>query len=745
MRRPDVRSIVFRCARLPANAAALALALAFACAEVRAQVVHVVGDRTPAGVGLVTVTPSTPPAAAAAATCAAGTGFGRGLVMAGFAEDIGSHDFLTVGRGKSARRVASPWIDSGTRVVAARVQSWLDAFMSAGGSADVVVFDCRADLGASRYSASWAAIRSDSRCATMLRALGVRSLPPNPHLNAAFAARWQALAGERLDVALATHLSPALQRALPATAVMYRGHAVRPASAPRASLRFGTHDLVRADACSGETECIRSARSAISRVAGAGSRRVAVLLDGSLAEDPAAMRELAIHAALGGASRIIASLPGGRADARMQIPELNAELSARLAGSDAFRSLPAPTGASPGLAVSCGAAASRIHVRVSVPGTVDAVRVTMSDGREAFLPIAPGSGGAWFNHSPGEGIRSIEAVEVQSAPAVRSVLYDSFVSPTMESRVAHAQRYMLVGQHDVDRAIVQTGIIDPNKVIARVEQLIASGNGSRWGVLDFEEPFDQLWDTGDSDPRYRPAIKSMIDTVRALRTRFPEIRWTFYGMPRVKYWIAGPSWRVWADLSKEERETQYRIAVEPVAAIMEELDFIMPGVYDVYEDAIGMPTTETARQTVEASWRRANVEAIKFHFRERGLPEPSIIPMVSPWFQPGGRASVMRPIPSQEFIAEQVRPLLDAGASGVALWGAMRHFHNVATWSKDHPSQAFMDLRSEVRGYFARDYWPSSTLSSVPVRWDQPEAAALLRERLDEQLSNAISAVAECP
>jgi hypothetical protein len=744
MRRPDVLSIVLRWARLSVNAAAVALTIAGAEARAQAQLVHVIDNRAASGAGLVTVTPSTPPAVAAAATRAAGTGFGCGLVMTGFAEDIGNHDFLTVGRGKSARRVASPWIDSGARVVAARVQSWLDAFRSAGGSADVVVFDCRADLGASRYASSWAAIRSDSRSATFLRAFGIRSLPPNPHLDANFLARWRALAGERLDVALATHLSPVLRRSLPTAAIMFRGDAVRPVSAPRARSRFGTHDLVRAEACSGVTECIVAARSAIGRVVGADPRRVAVLLDGSLSADSAAMRELAIHAALGGASRIIASLPGGPAGAQAQIPELNAELSARLGGFAAFKSVPAPSGAGPGLAVSCGEAASRIHVRVSVPGTVDAVRVTMSDGREAFLPIAPGSGGAWFDHSPGEGIRSIEAVQAQSQAAaeVRPLLFDSFVSPSMEAPVAHVQRYMLVGQYDVDPSIAQTGIIDPQRVIAHVERMISSGNGSGWGVLDFEDPFDLLWDSGDRDPRYRPALQSMIDTVRALRARFPQIKWTYYGIPRVKYWLAG---RVWSDLPQQEREAEYRKAIGPVAALMPELDFVMPGVYDVYEDAMGMPTTVTARRLVEASWRTANVEAIKLHFRDRALPEPPIIPMVSPWFQPGGFSSVLRPIPMQEFIEEQVRPLIEAGAIGIALWGAMGYFERVATWPTDHPSHAFMDLRAEVRGYFARDYWPSATFSTAPIRWDHHETAALLRQRLDAQMSSAISAVAACP
>ena len=76
---------------------------------------------------------------------------------------------------------------------------------------------------------------------------------------------------------------------------------------------------------------------------------------------------------------------------------------------------------------------------------------------------------------------------------------------------------MLVGQYDCDVTIAESGVIDPQRVIAQVERLIAAGKGSKWGVLDFEEPFDALWDAGDSDPRYRPALASMVATIRAER------------------------------------------------------------------------------------------------------------------------------------------------------------------------------------------------------------------------------------
>ncbi len=728
-----------RAMRTPVIVVAAALSTALAS---HAQLVQII-DRQGPGAGLISVTPSTPPAAAAAAVRASGVGLGRGLVMTGFADDIGNHDFLISRSGRASVRVASPWIAQGGRVVAARLQSWLDAFAGAGGTADFVVFHCRADLGAQRYSRSWSAIQSDPRGALLLRSLGFRSLPPAPHADIAFVARWRSVADERLDIALTTSVMPSIRRALPNAGVAFRGHATRSASASRIDGRFGTHDLASTDPCdTASAACLTGLRSAVSRFSAASSRPAAILMDRSLCGDLDGWREAVIHSALCGAARVLSPLPGDGAGSGGFVQTLNAELSGRLAASAAFRPVPPPARVDPSLAVSSGASALRTHLRISVPQSVEAVRIAMADGSQSVVRVPAGQQGVWFEHPRGDVVQSVDptAAPDQLADGTRPLLYDSFVADSAVAPASNAEKYMLVGQYDVDRTIAQTGIIDPQLVIAQVERLIASGHGSRWGVLDFEDPFDLLWDSGDRDPRYRPALQSMIDTVRALRTRFPDIKWTYYGVPRVKYWLSG---RVWSDLTQAEREAEYRKAVAPVAALMPELDFVMPGVYDVYEDAMGMPTTMTPRRVVEASWRTANVEAIKQHFRERGMPVPPIVPMVSPWFQPGGFANAQRPIPMTEFMEEQVKPLLDAGSSGIALWGAMRYFARVANWPEGHPDPAFRELRTELRAQFARDYWPSTGSLAASVRWDLPETAQMLAQRLDVQMSDAISAVAE--
>ena len=294
---------------------------------------------------------------------------------------------------------------------------------------------------------------------------------------------------------------------------------------------------------------------------------------------------------------------------------------------------------------------------------------------------------------------------------------------------------MLVGQSDVDVSIATTGIIDPAKAIAQVERLIQDGQGSEWGVLDFEEPFDAIWNTGPSDPRYQPALDSMVATIRALKARYPNIRWTYYGIPRIPYWFPDG---IWNQFTPEQRVAKYVQLTGVVEPLMTEMDFFMPGVYDVYERAQGMPST-TDTDATEAWWRRANVEAISHWFQSRNREVPAIIPLVSPWFQGGGFATELMPIPPLEFLEDQVRPLVIAGASGIAVWGAMKYYLYVAQWPGDHPSAAFLELRNTIQQVFCRDYLNGADPASID--WTSPSVGQQLGDAMNAVMVNALTAI----
>ena len=249
----------------------------------------------------------------------------------------------------------------------------------------------------------------------------------------------------------------------------------------------------------------------------------------------------------------------------------------------------------------------------------------------------------------------------------------SFQGPT------GAERYLIVYQNNADPNAVGSGVVNADGVVAEVNRLKQEGSTSRWGILDFEAPFDEILINGTSDPRYSAAVASLIGTIRRVKSEFPDMKWTYFGFPNLPYHPTGKDWGVIPDDQKNLIFDSFNGGYGPV---LDELDFIMPCVYDVYESALNMPQSYSQPDVAESTARVSKIESIKRHFSIRGLPVPPIIPAASPWFQTGGGTGAAHPwkaIPIIEFMRDQVAPCLDAGASGFALWGAMPYFNAVAT------------------------------------------------------------------
>lgn len=249
----------------------------------------------------------------------------------------------------------------------------------------------------------------------------------------------------------------------------------------------------------------------------------------------------------------------------------------------------------------------------------------------------------------------------------------SFLAPT------GAERYLIVYQNNADPNAAGSGVVDADRVVEEVNRLKQAGSTIRWGILDFEVPFDEIMMNGASDPRYSATVASLIGTIRRMKSVFPDVKWTYFGFPNLPYHPTGKDWGVIPDDQKNLIFDSFNGGYGPV---LDELDFIMPCVYDVYESALNMPQSYSQPDVAESTARVSKIESIKRHFSVRGLPVPPIIPAASPWFQTGGGTGAAHPwkaIPIIEFMRDQVAPCLDAGASGFALWGAMPYFNAVAT------------------------------------------------------------------
>jgi hypothetical protein len=319
------------------------------------------------------------------------------------------------------------------------------------------------------------------------------------------------------------------------------------------------------------------------------------------------------------------------------------------------------------------------------------------------------------------------------------VLYDAEPGIGFQKPIANATKYAIVYQDDADQG-ARIGRIDASKVVARVRTIFDEGGASPWGVLDFEDPYDDIFRAGPSDPRYGPAVESLVETIRQVKQQFPQTKWTYYAFPRVPYWIGAAHDKQWVQVDAATRAAEFDQVLERYGPLMNELDWFMPSVYDVYERALDMPVSLVGRDEAEADYRRASVEVVQRWFAQQGTSCPPIVPVVSPWFQPGGRALKNRAIPLPEFVEDQVRPLAEAGASGIAIWSAMDWFIDVSTRQNALLSATGQAAREEMRGIFAAEYLRTHPDS---VDWGATATRRTLGDSCNATLRQAMVAIAQ--
>jgi hypothetical protein len=146
-------------------------------------------------------------------------------------------------------------------------------------------------------------------------------------------------------------------------------------------------------------------------------------------------------------------------------------------------------------------------------------------------------------------------------------------------------------------------------------------------------------------------------------------------------------------------------------AVMAEMDWFNPSVYDQYEAALHVPRSQSTPYSAERAYRTASIELIRRWIAKRGdTGRRPIIPMVSCWFQPGGEATALRKIPVAEFISEQVEPCIVAGADSIALWGCMHYFVQVALMPPEQVPAFCVRDRELMRAVMRSDFGiPSMT------------------------------------
>jgi hypothetical protein len=714
-------------------------------------------------VGAVLVRPTSLPGVVARALAARQSG-ARALLLDGFADDLTSSDMVISpairGAGgritRPAMRFPAPWLEVGTARARQRSDAWLMGYVRAGGVApDLVMIRCRASMSAVIYlprvtPSGWNTVASDRRFPALAATIGVPDLRRGIYASAIARTAWDRHFERAISNCLKSAIAAPFAKAFPGATVCLEERFAAPEGLATVRAREGAvgipqqvtfslasrpvADFAALGCIMRDLEGVRRAGVAIPTVYAPGS---AQWLPASGIEPlPASLQaELVRHLAAAGI-RALWSVPAGWASADGQIVAAAIrDANAQLGGGTPIPAQVSPSFDSARLLLTGSVRNGTVSWRLSMADDVQSVLAIFADGGLVRIDRTPGTHGAWISHPESRPLVALQTEQAMATSPESQFVVLSDDVPAVQGNGLKVAPYMIIYQ-GVDPQSYSSARMDSTRVISAIAQEFAAGRGSSWGVLDFEDPFNDIMDHGPSDPRFAPAMDSLVKTIRAVKSAYPSVRWTYYNFPRLPYWHSN---RDWAAIGPQEREIIQGGIASRYAPLMDELDWFMPSIYDRYERARfdgGMLPLITLS---ESSFREASVTFLHRYAAQPGKARRPVIPMVSPWFIEGGRATQYRAIPSEELVGDQVRPAVNAGADGIALWCATEWLSTLATRDgEDLPEYARIE-QARVRSQFAIDFLGGVIDPSFD--WTESANTVTIRRHLAQVVTGAVAAV----
>jgi len=317
-------------------------------------------------------------------------------------------------------------------------------------------------------------------------------------------------------------------------------------------------------------------------------------------------------------------------------------------------------------------------------------------------------------------------------PVSDQILFDAMPSTEHSLAAVDAGYHQIIIIYGgVDPDATTTGVINADLVVEAVLQQYGP-DPKGWGVLDFEVPFFTRLEAGSSSPTWQQTVDTCVALLQRMKTEFPQVKWTMYGMPLLRYWISGTPTYSWADAPEALKEQQLTKVLEAFRPVLDACDWLNPSSYDRYELAAFTPDRWAQITAQETQWRRHQMILCNRYNATSGLPAKPIIPMVSPMvWKSGTMEYTMKQLPAEEILRDQVRPLIAEGASGVGLWTGFGYYTRAACSAQDLGAS-----QQEARYAFTRDFLGGVT----PTNWTDPavfaelvlDTSLLTRQRLDE-------------
>lgn len=239
--------------------------------------------------------------------------------------------------------------------------------------------------------------------------------------------------------------------------------------------------------------------------------------------------------------------------------------------------------------------------------------------------------------------------------------------------------------------------INVNQIIEDVREYFGDQEPEGYGQLDYEGDFFRALDEGENTKGNNEATEVMLDALCRVKEEFPKMKWTYYGLPSLKYWLPHPSPTTsytWLDAPEEVKQAEIEHRYSSYAKLLAECDWLNPSFYNKYDPDVVKGDIVPR----ESMYRFELVKLCHLINQRLGTNKP-IIPMTCPWYTPGGHVEYEQKIVQEQFMRDSVLlPYLKAGVSGFAIWYATSYYAGRA-FSMDPGNRSMSLYNSFLRNY----------------------------------------------
>lgn len=282
-----------------------------------------------------------------------------------------------------------------------------------------------------------------------------------------------------------------------------------------------------------------------------------------------------------------------------------------------------------------------------------------------------------------------------------------------------------------------TGTINDTNVLNHISN-ISWLSDIEYGILDFETPYSSWLAEGVTGPptdNYYQALTEMIDLIQKVKAQFPQIKWAFYVVPNVRFFIFNNTWLGLEQTNQYDPINQRLDGyVNAYGPLIDEQDFICPQIMDRY--------VYPERSEQNKRWVHYSIEAGKRHNVTRNQDKP-IVANMCPMYQYANDVIESGYLPifidNDETRDETIHPALENGASNnFLLWTGHTFWipsvFDLATYPLDY---TILPADEQLMGYRINRYREAYTqdfFNGVAPDWNSAADEQTLRQAVCERM-----------